>query len=494
MASKDIEPNSPTDLSPPVGSILESIWIDVVPNGGDIEKSHRVASKDIEPNSPTDLSPPVGSLLESIWIDVVPNGGDIENSHRMASEDTEPRIETPPGEEMLTDEIISDEEMVMTLDRDSGGEVGEEVKEVDEEDEEDRTGTIQVKDTYVALRKLKIRGWKIRVKTSTKKRKQRWMFEKDRDWKPPRSKRKKVKVTPKIKLIRRRPISEDEEQTEPSYRRSRLKRIWRGTNLKHQSEVITFYQTMHKKRIKAGKKIQRNRRREEEQGAYGGFVTITVPMTDRAGRSPTSGRQDCRRKSDTEVWEAELRGGQVNGSEQREGLEVNLETTQDKEQEVCNMEARGLVQDSVGVNHEVVMGQDLEEKSGTKQSPSTKEGIDRRREEGAQEEEVPEREAAEADSVREGSGEGESSRRDGRATEEGEVVEEAEANERPRPEIAIATVGAGNATAPVVGIHDLLRKWIEDGTPGLACEDRVRSAEPPPRPRDQEMSRGKSMR
>ena len=451
-------------------------------------------------NSPTDQSPPVGSILESIWIDVVPNGDATEMSHLMASEDTEPKIETPPNQDMLKDEIISDEEIAMTIDRDSEGGGGEKVKEIGEEDEEGGMKTTRVKDAYVAIRKLKIRGWKIREKTSKQKRKRKaskWMFEKDRedrDWKPPRSRRKKMKAPPRIKLIRTRPISEDEEQTEPSYRQSGQKRIWRGTNLRHQSEVITFYQTLHKKRIKEGKRRQRRRRREEEQGVYGGFVTITVPVTDRAGRSPNSGRQYCLRKSDSEVWEAGLRGGLADGTEQREGLEVNLETTQDEEQEVCHMEGRGPDQDTVGGDTEVAVGQDLEEKSGTKQSPSTKEEISPRGEEGAQEEDVSEGETAGADSARGGSGEGEYPRRDGRAAEEGEIVEEAEADEFNRPSTAITTSQASNPTAPIIGVQDLLRKWVEDGVHGLACEVRVRSAEAPPRPLDQEMSRGKSMR
>ena len=176
------------------------------------------------------------------------------------------------------------------------------------------------------------------------------------------------------------------------------------------------------------------------------------------------------------------------------GLEVNLETTQDEEQEVCHMEGRGPDQDTVGVDTEVAVGQDLEEKSGTKQSPSTKEDISPGGEEGAQEEDVSEGETAGADSARGGSGEGEYPRRDGRAAEEGEIVEEAEADEFNRPSTAITTSQASNPTAPIIGVQDLLRKWVEDGVHGLACEVRVRSAEAPPRPLDQEMSRGKSMR
>ena len=452
------------------------------------------------PNSPTDQSPPVGSILESTWIEVVPNGDATEMSHLTAREDNEPKIETPPSQDVLKDEIISDDEIARTIDRNSEGEGGGKVEEIGEEDEEGRMKTTKVKDAYVAIRKLKIRGWKIREKTSKQKRKKKttkWMFEKDRedrDWKPPRSRRKKMKAPPRIKLIRRRPISEDEEETEPSYRQPLQKRIWRGTNLRHQSEVITFYKTLHKKRIKEGKRRQRKRRREEEQGVYGGFVTTTVPMTERAGRSPNPGRQYCLRKSDSEVWEAEQRGGRADGPEQREGLEVNLEATQGEEQEVCHMEGRGPDQDTVGVDTEVAVGQDCEEKSGTKQSPSTKKEISSRGEKGAQEEDVSEGETAGADSARGCSGEGEYPRRGGRTAEEGEIVEETKADEFNRPSAAVTPSGASTPTAPIIGVQDLLRKWAEGGVHGLACEVRVRSAEEPPRPLDQEMSRGRSMR
>ncbi len=193
-----------------------------------------------DPSPPVNLSPLVGSILESVWIDVVPNGA-IEIRHQVVSQDNEPEMGTPASEGRLNDEIISDEEIAVSLERDSEEEEGERVKETSGEGE-----TIQVKDAYVSLRKLKIRRWKIRDKIFKKKKRQRWMFEKDRDWKPPR--RKKVKITPKIKLIRTRPISEDDEPTEPRNRQSRLKRIWKGTNFKHQDEIITFYQTVPRRR------------------------------------------------------------------------------------------------------------------------------------------------------------------------------------------------------------------------------------------------------
>ena len=438
-----------------------------------------------DPTPPVDLSPLVGSILESVWIDVVPNGDTIEIRHQVVSQDNEPEMGTPAREGRLNDEIISDEEMAVSLERDSEEEEGERVKETSVEGE-----TIRVKEAYVSLRKLKIRRWKIRDKIFKKKKRQRWMFEKDRDWKPPR--RKKVKITPKIKLIRTRPISEDDEPMEPRNRQSRLKRIWKGTNFKHQDEIITFYQTVPKKKMREGKKNQRKRRRGEEQGVDGGFVTITLP--DRAGRSSRSGRKYRRQNLDSGVWEAELGGDQLNGPDQREGLEVNPETNQGKEQEDRHMEGGRLVQDTVGANPEVAMGQDLEEKSGPKRSPSTKKETGLGRDEGAQEEKISEKETTGTDSAQEGSGEGEDPRRESRATKEGADAEEAKTDERPGPATPAPTLGVSLTPAPISGIQDLLWKWVQDGVQGLECEVRVRSAEPPPHPRDQEVVRGRSMR
>ena len=79
-------------------------------------------------NPPADLSSPVESILESVWIDVVPNGDAIEIRHQVVSDDAEPEVGTPISEDRLNelnDEIISDEEIAMSLERDSEGEGGE---------------------------------------------------------------------------------------------------------------------------------------------------------------------------------------------------------------------------------------------------------------------------------------------------------------------------------------------------------------------------------
>ena len=197
---------------------------------------------------------------------------------------------------------------------------------------------------------------------------------------------------------------------------------------------------------------------------------------------------------DSGVWEAELGGDQLNGPDQRKGLEDNPATDQGEEQEDRHMEEGRIVQETVRANPEVAMGQDLEEESGSKRSPSPKKETGLGRDEGAQEEKVSEKETTGTDSAQEGSGEGEDPRRDSRATKEGADAEEAQADKRPGPATLAATLRVSNPPAPVNGIQGLLRKWVEDGVQSLDCEVRVRSAEPPPHPRDQEIARGKSMR
>ena len=492
---------------PPNESVVPRWPRHLVSHHGEIEDGEVLGYDDLNPsvNPPS----PVEAIVESVWIDVVPN---IEIRHQTVSNDIEPEVETPTSEDRvnelndeivsdeeiamslerdsegeggdeLNDEIISDEELAMSFERDSEGEGGESVREASAED-----GTIPFKDAYVALRRLKIRKRKIREKTSRKKKNQKWVFERDRDWKPPR--RKKVKITPKIKLIRTRPISEDEEPTEPRDRQSRLKRVWKGTNFKIQDEIITFYQTVPKKKMREGKKKQRRRRREEEQGRYGGFVT-TLPG---AGRSSVSGRQYRRRDLDSGVWESELGGGQLNGSER---LEIDPKTKEVEEQEDRqdgNMEEGGPVQGAVGADPKMVMGQDTEEKSRSKRSPSTQKEIGLGGDEGAEEEDVPEKETTRADSAQEGSRAGEDPRRDNRATTEGADAEKVEANKCPGSTTSVTTIRVSNSSAPISGVQDLLRSWVEEGVHGIDCEVRIKSAELPPRRLDQAVHRGKSMR
>ena len=338
--------------------------------------------------------------------------------------------------------------------------------------------------------------------TKTEEEEDKMKDREDKDWKPPRSRRKKMKAPPRIKLVRRRPISDDEEETEPSYRQPLQRRAWAGATLRHQSEVITFYKTLHKLRIKEGKRRQRKRRREEEQGARGEVVTTATPASEAVRETPSPGRQHCLRKSGSEDWAAEGRGGRSNGQEQREGLEVNPEATQSDVPKICHMERPEQVQDNVVVDTGEAVGQDLEKKSGTKQSPSREKKDGYRGETVAKEEDVQGGEAGGADPPRACSREGEYPGRGRRTAEEGETVEETKEDEFNRPPPVAASTGTRQdvtsnpiaPTAPIIGMQGLLRRWASGGVRGLACEVRVRSTEEQPSHPDQEVSRGRSMR
>ena len=148
------------------------------------------------------------------------------------------------------------------------------------------------------------------------------------------------------------------------------------------------------------------------------------------------------------------------------------------------------------------MGQDLEKKSGPKQSPSREKKNGYRGETVAKEEDVQGGEAGGADPPRGCSREGEYPGRGGRTAEEGEASEETKEDEFNRPPPAAAstetrqdvTSSSIAPTAPIIGMQSLLQRWASGGVRGLACEVRVRSTEEQPRPPDQEVSRGWSMR
>ena len=67
-------------------------------------------------------------------------------------------------------------------------------------------------------------------------------------------------------------------------------------------------------------------------------MMTATPTSEAVRETPSPGRQHCLRKSGSEVWEAEVRGGRSDGREQREGLEVNPEATQSKVHKICHME------------------------------------------------------------------------------------------------------------------------------------------------------------
>ena len=360
------------------------------------------------------------------------------------------------------------------LKKDSEGEGRESTRETSTED-----GVGTFKNAYVSLRRLRIKKLKNRKKTSRKKKDQKWTCERDRDWRPPR--RKKVKITPKIKLIRTRPISEDEEITESrGNRQARLKRVWKGTNFKIQNEIITFYQAVPKKKRREGREKQKRRRREEEQEKYEGFV-IAVPG---AGRS-SAGRPYRIRDFDSGAWESELEGGRLNGTKR---LEVDSKTKEGQEdRQEGDMEGRGIVQGAFCADPQVVVGKDTEEKPG----PQQEEDVDRGEGEGAGKEDAPEKEA---NSAQERSRAGEDPRGNAEATKEGEVVEETEKNQYPGSQIDVATVRIRNSATSISGVQSLLRAWVEEGIEEVECDVKIKSVELPPRRLDPAVTRGKSMR
>ena len=485
---------------------------------GEVEDSEVVIDW---PNSPTYQPPPGRSVLASTWIEVIPNEDTTGISHMIAREEnkpeikvtsdddagTTPRIETLPSHDIVKYEAISDDEVAEAIDMDSEGEGEGEAGEIGEQDEDNEVETAKVRGTYVAIRKLRLQGWKLREKAfkqkqKRKKKKTKWVFETDRedkDWKPPRSRRKKLKAPPRIKLVRKRPISDDEEETEQSYRQPLQRRAWAGATLRTQSEVITFYKTLQKLRIKEGKRRQRKRRREEEQGARGEVVMTAAPASEVVRETPSPGRQHCLRDSGSEDWAAEGTGGRSNGREQWEGLEVNPETTQIEVQEDCYMERPDQVKGNVVVDIGDAVGQDLEKESRTKQSLSREKEDGYRGETVAKEEDV---QGGGADSPRGCSREGGYPGRSRRTAEEGETAEKTEEIEFNRsPPVAASTETRQDAmsspltpTAQIIGMQGLLRRWASGGMGGLACEVRARSAEEQPSQPDQEVSRGRSMR
>ncbi len=455
---------------PPNDSVMIPRWPHhLVSHHGELE------DEEVPPVNPPS---PVEVIVGSVWLDVVPN----LDIHQTISYGCELETETPTREDRvaeLNDEIISDKELALSVDKekDSEGEGRESTKETSTED-----GVGTSKNAYVSLRRLRIKKLKNRKKTSRKKKDQKWTCERDRDWRPPR--RRKVKITPKIKLIRTRPISEDEETAESrGNRQARPKRVWKGTNFKIQDEIITFYQAVPQKKKREGREKQKRRRREEEQERYEGFV-IAVPG---AGRS-SAGRPHRFRDFDSGRWESELGGGRLNGTK---GLEVDSQTKEGQEDcQEGDMEGRGIVQGAFGANPQVVVGKDTEEKSG----PQREEDVDRREGEGAGEEDAPEKETTTTNSAQKRSRAGEEPRGNTGATKEGEDVEETEENQHPGSQIDVATVRIRNSATSISGVQSLLQTWVEEGIEEVECDVRIKSVELPPRRLDPAVPRGKSMR
>ena len=165
---------------------------------------------------------------------------------------------------------------------------------------------VKFKNAYVAIRKLKLPGLRFAVKTSKKKRKKRikqpktrWIVNpdsKDEDWTPSLA-RRMPRLPAKIKLVKRRPVSEaegDDLWQENNFNNHRLqpqrnkrlslflgkkletkeerrRRKWEGTDEQHQLELMKFYKDLQEIEIK-----EKAKREEEMLGAKTGVSVIAI--------------------------------------------------------------------------------------------------------------------------------------------------------------------------------------------------------------------------
>ena len=493
-------PSSPTYQLIPGRSVLVSTipWIEVIPNEDVAETSNMVSEEERKPEIKVTSDDDTATIP---WIETRPSH-DIVKYEAISDDDTS----TTPWSEAQTNDDVAD---AINMTSEEEGE--RKARETGEQYEDNKVETTKakVRGTYVAIQKLRLQGWKLREKALKQKQKKKnkrtkWIFETDRedkDWKPPRSRRKKLKAPPRIKLVRRRPISDDEEEMEQqSYRQPLQRRAWAGATLRTQAEVITFYKSLQKLRMKEGKRMQEKRRKEEEQGARSEVMITATPVSE-VREKPSPGRQHCLRDSGSDEWAAEEpAGGRSNGREQWESLEVDLETTKVEVQENCLMEGPDRVKAGVIVNVGDAVGQDLEKESRKEQSPSRKEEDNGHRGETVSKEEDVQ--GGETDSPRGCPREGGSPGRSRRTTEEGEADEKAEEIEVNRPPPAAASTGTGQdmasssltPSARIICMQGLLRQRASGEVEGPAREVRARSAEEQPSQPDQEVSRGLSMR
>ena len=516
-------PSSPTYQLLPGRSVLASTipWIEVIPNEDAAETSNMVSEEERKPGIEVTSDDDAATIP---WIETIPSH-DIVKYEAISDDDasTIPWSEARTNDDvaeainMVSEEeeksgikVISDEDVVKTNRMDSEEEGEREARETGEQDEDSEVETTkaEVRGTYVAIRKLRLPGWKLREKAlkqkqKKKKKKTKWIFETDRedkDWKPPRSRRKKLKAPPRIKLVKRRPISDDEEEMEQqSYRQPLQRRAWAGATLRTQSEIITFYKSLQKLGMKEGKRMQEKRMKEEELEACSEVMTTATPVSE-VREEPSPGRQHCLRDSGSDDWAAEEpAGGRSNGREQWESLEVDLETTKVEVQENRLMEGPDRVEADVIVDVGDAVGQDLEKESRKEQSPSREEKDGHRGETVSKEKDV---QGGEADSPRGCPREGGSPGRSRRTTEEGKTDEKAEEIEVNRPPPAAASTGTGQGmasssptpSARIVCMPCLLRQRASGEVEGPAREVRARSAEEQPSQPDQEVSRGLSLR
>ena len=367
---------------------------------------------------------------------------------------------------------------------------------------------------------------KQKQKKKTKKKKTKWILETDRedkDWKPPRSGRKKLKAPARIKLVKRRPVSDDEDEVEQqNYRQPLQRRAWAGATVKTQSEIITFYKSLQELGMKEGKRMQEKRMKEEGLEARSEVMTTSTPVTGNEGQrdrrdeirgsvsevreEASPGRQRCLRDSGSDDWAGEeLAGCRSDEQERWESLEVDLEKTKVEVKENRLMERPDRADSDTIINVGDTVDKDTEKDSRKEQGPGGEEKDGHRGETDSKEKDVRGREA-ESPGGGGCPGEGGSAGDSRRTTEEGKNVEEAEAIKIDRsPSLAAATergqdIQASTSPAPssrIICVPCLLRQRASGEVEGPVREDRARSHgshENQPREPDQEISRGLSLR
>ena len=200
--------------------------------------------------SPTPQLPPENSVLASTipWIEVL-SKGDAERPNSI--------------------------EKLPLFGSDSEEEGKGEVKRIDEEEGREKVETLEtikaeVRRAYVAIRRLRLPGLRFAGKTVKQKKKKKikrsktkWVLHpdaKDEDWVPPRT-GKMPKVPAKIKLIKRRPISDDEDDLWrqnncPNHLQPSQRQKWDGTNIKTQSELMKFYKGLQEIGMEEKRRVQ----------------------------------------------------------------------------------------------------------------------------------------------------------------------------------------------------------------------------------------------
>ena len=189
-------PSSPTYQLLPGRSVLASTipWIEVIPNEDAAETSNMVSEEERKPGIEVTSDDDAATIP---WIETIPSH-DIVKYEAISDDDasTIPWSEARTNDDvaeainMVSEEeeksgikVISDEDVVKTNRMDSEEEGEREARETGEQDEDSEVETTKakVRGTYVAIRKLRLQGWKLRekaLKQKQKKKKQRtkWIF------------------------------------------------------------------------------------------------------------------------------------------------------------------------------------------------------------------------------------------------------------------------------------------------------------------------------